>query len=191
MLKVATKENKAITVKEVASYRARLRNEFSMAGALASIKEMIGKPIPGSQTHFWTMGRWSIHQLIVYLLQFTGSTHLLFSTYTISENALRILLDHKEAGDLKSISVLVDKRFSIRSPKARQFANVVFDRYELFDCHAKVTIMDNDVLPVVIIGSANWSENKRYECGIIFYDADVVSFWKEKINKAMDDAKTK
>ncbi len=191
MLDIKINKESADKKQEAASYRTKLTEKYSLADALASIKEMVGKPVLGTQLHFWTLGRWSTHQLLVYLLKYTGPTHLLFSTYTISENALRILHDHKEAGHIKSICALVDKRFTIRSPKARQFAEKVFNKYVLFDCHAKVTILDNEVLPLVIIGSANWSENKRYECGVICYDAKVVRFWKTKINEAMNDAKAK
>lgn len=170
-----------------AATRLQLRERFNQPGILAHLEETIGVPEPGTQDHFWTSARWSMHHLLLYLLKFTGPADLIFSTYTISEDAVRILFDLKKSGQLLSIKCLVDKRFTIRSPKARQLAEGLFDSYTLFDCHAKIMVLDNEQLPLAVIGSANWSENKRYESGVICYSAQVKDFWKHNLVTAIDE----
>jgi hypothetical protein len=63
----------------------------------------------------------------------------------------------------------------------------ISDQYVLDDIHAKVTVIENTEWTISIIGSANYTENKRKEAGVIILTraaADQQLLW---IHKSLKD----
>ncbi len=49
----------------------------------------------------------------------------------------------------------------------------------MVNTHAEVTVIENDQFIFCVVGSANYTTNKRYEAGVIIAD-DVVSLFHKK-----------
>ena len=57
----------------------------------------------------------------------------------------------------------------------------------LVKTHAKVTVVLNETWKLAVIGSANYTENERYESGVITLNNDVVDMQLNWIEKAFAD----
>jgi hypothetical protein len=117
--------------------------------------------------HFVTRGSWSSHQLISHLLQYIGPAHLILSTWSMTEDPCRALLNLKLKGQLLSAACILSERISERTPTVFQLAQNVFQPLKLAKLHAKVCLLHNDQWQVVVLGSANLTRNPKTEVGII------------------------
>lgn len=112
-------------------------------------------------------GDWSMIELFMLCLQYTGPCDVYLSSYAFSEQPARILADLKSKGEIKQLHCLIDSRIDTRSAGALQLIQATADRCKLMDTHAKVTVLINKVHQLVIVGSANYTKNERYEAGIV------------------------
>lgn len=136
---------------------------------------------------FYTDGAWSMHHLVQYFLEQIGPSIVHISTWTLTENPARILLNLKEAGLIKELHALFDYRIQDRSPKSFQLIQSVCDRIKLTKCHAKVATMVNDQHGVSIVGSANFSKNRRLEAGTVFTSRISALFDQDFIKAKIDE----
>jgi hypothetical protein len=128
-----------------------------------------------------------MHELLMNLLNYTGPAHLTVSTYAVSETAARTLAMLKEDGELLSICALIDNRVDTRSAGSLQLLRSISEKISLVPCHAKVTLLHNDQHDITIVGSANYTENKRYETGFISASASTRRFHQQWIIDAMNE----
>jgi hypothetical protein len=144
------------------------------------LKKHIGDIVSGETIQFWSWGRWSMHDLLFYILNQTGPADVLISTWSLCESAMRkILLQYKNKL-IKSATFLIDPRVKVRNPVPLQLVIQNFT-YKLIPCHAKVTLIWNDLWNISIISSMNMTENPRMERGIIFTDKETFEFDKKII----------
>lgn len=132
-------------------------------------------------------GNWSMHQLLMGLLDITGPASVHIATYAMGETPARIILQLKEAGLITELYCAIDNRVDTRSAGSLQLIMSISDRYVLDDIHAKVTVIENDEWTITVIGSANYTENKRKEAGVIILTrtaADQQLLW---IKKCLND----
>lgn len=136
---------------------------------------------------FWTDGKWSYHQLIKQLVIQAGVSDVYTSTWAITEEPLRVLFKLKSEGLIKHLCGIFDYRLSERSAKGYAFAKEFFDEIILTDNHSKVTIIQNETLPISVIGSANWTKNKRLEAGVILTNQETALQFIEKFKSKISD----
>jgi len=137
--------------------------------------------------HFVNKGYWDMHELLMMLLDLTGPAHLAFSSYAISETAARAFAALKESGQLLSITAVIDNRSDTRSAGSLQLLRGVCDRLTLCACHAKVSLLYNDYAEMTVMGSANYTENKRYEAGMISSVGDTRLFHQKWMEEAINE----
>lgn len=181
MLLSQAKKLQIDTKEAAAAIRLQLAHKYSLGKYNDVIQQVIGTPVMGDCINFVTGARWSAHNLLHYLLQLTGPANIYISTYTISEDAVRLLALMMDSGTINQIHALIDKRFDNRNAKALQFAKEKFTSLKLRDCHAKVTVLMNDEWQISMVGSANYSNNPRIERGTLFCSSDCANFDKEWI----------
>jgi hypothetical protein len=140
-----------------------------------SLKKHIGQLQNDRAVHFITSGRFSMHDLLIYILNQTGPADVLVSTWSISEFAIRQIVQKHSEGLIRSIRFLIDPRVKVRNPNPLQMLAANFD-YRLKACHAKVTLIWNEVWTISVVASANLTNNPRIERGIIFPFRDVFEF---------------
>lgn len=131
---------------------------------------------------FANAGRWSMHQLLEYMLAKTGPACVWMTTWTITEEPMRCLLQLLKSGAITELNALLDYRIEKRKPEAFQLASKIITRIKLVKCHAKVLVIQNKEWSVTVLGSANFSNNPRIEAGSIFTDKSSAEFHKEWIN---------
>lgn len=126
---------------------------------------------PGKTVHWCSDGAWSMHDLLIGLLGITGAADVYISSYAMGETSARILARLKNEGLVKKLYCVLDNRVDVRTAGSLQLIKGIADAYSLIDTHAKVTLIHNDVFKITVVGSANYTENERYEAGIITMDA--------------------
>jgi hypothetical protein len=151
------------------------QTDFFRSGALESLENTL--PLPLKQDAFYTYvsrGEWSHWELVAYLLQQYAPCTICFCTWSISELSARKLAEWLENGLLTQITALVDYRSKNRHPAAYHLASQHIARMRVTNCHAKVTVLHSSTTGyITIIGSANWTENPRIECGTIITREEV------------------
>jgi hypothetical protein len=144
------------------------------------LKKHIGEIPKDRAVHFITSGRYSAHDLLLYILKQTGPADVLISTWSISEAAIRSIVQKYEEKIIRSIGFLIDPRIKNRNPKPLQMLIANF-KYKFKACHAKVTLIGNESWKISVIGSANMTQNPRIERGVILPFPEVYEFDKKWI----------
>jgi len=155
-----------------------------MGKSLIDLERCISELVPDQAQQFVTAGRWSMHQLLEYLLRKTGPCRLWMTTWTITEEPMRCLLNLIREGLILELNALLDYRIERRKPEAFQLASSIITNICLTKCHAKVLVLKNEHWNITILGSANFSSNPRIEVGTIFTDRASADFhiqWIEDV----------
>lgn len=158
----------------VQSFASRTTTLLARSGQ--NLRECIGELQQNTCTMYVTGGRWSAHELRAHILTLTGPARVFMSTWAMSEDSSRLLLTGIESGLITELNCIFDRRLPVRKPGIMQLASKLCTRISLVDCHAKVTVIQNDQWGVSIIGSANDTNNKRIEAGVISTDREAAEF---------------
>lgn len=135
---------------------------------------------------FSTAGAWSLHQLLEFILLKIGPSKMWMTTWTITEEPMRALLDMINRGLITDLHAVLDYRIEKNKPEAFQLASGLISKIKLTKCHAKVLVLRNQTWNVTIIGSANFSKNPRIEAGVIFTDSATAEFNSNWIDEVID-----
>lgn len=154
--------------------------------SLIDLRASIGELEQDQALQFATAGRWSMHQLLEYLLLKTGPAKVWMTTWTITEEPMRALLGMITSGLITELNAVLDYRIERRKPEAFQLASSIITRIKLTKCHAKVLVIKNDTWSITILGSANFSKNPRIEAGTIFTDHASGAFHIDWINQVIE-----
>lgn len=146
------------------------------------VHDVLAMVQPGCCIHWVSDGEWSVHDLLLGLLQETGPADVYISSYAFSEYPARLIADLKDRKIIRSLYCLIDSRIDKRSASALNLVRNCADQLKLVNTHAKVTVIENSRFVFCIIGSANYTTNKRYEAGMVIGDAVVSSFHKKWIS---------
>lgn len=119
---------------------------------------------------FNTRGQFSSYELLDALLNYKLAPSAFYLTaWTVSEMALRTVTKLKSEGKITALHGLFDYRVKERRHSAFQLILGQADSLNYTTAsHAKIMVLDNDKMPVTVIGSANFSKNPRMEAGVIF-----------------------
>lgn len=153
------------------------------------IKDVIQMPAPGECQLYFSGGRWSMHDLINYMIKITGPCKVYITTYAISDKAATTLINLFDAGYIKEFYCVLDSRMKVRNPNVLSLMNHKFSNMKQSNCHAKVTVLQNDDFNIAIIGSANHSNNPRIEVGTIFNDKTAADFCRDLVIDELHERK--
>lgn len=153
--------------------------------SLNELKETVGELVPDQAVQFATAGRWSMHQLLEYLLRKTGPCRVWLTTWTITEEPMRALLMLIREGLILELNAVLDYRIEKRKPEAFQLASNIITNIKLTKCHAKMLVLRNEHWHVTVMGSANLSNNPRIEVGVIFTDRATADFHENWISEVI------
>jgi len=148
--------------------------------------EVFAEMQPDKPNVLWiSYGQWSAIDLLVLALERTGPAHVAISSYALSERPARIIATLKASRQILSLIAVIDKRIDVRSADALNLFKNCCDQMALVNTHAKVTVVKNNQHAISIIGSANYTTNKRIECGLLSCQADIADFNLQWINNAL------
>ena len=158
--------------------------EYFNAASIRLFKHWLGAIKHNHHYHFSTGGQWSMHELMIYLLGITGPAYIWKSTWAISEEPVRAIIDLKKKGVILRIKCIFDYKVKEQKSRAFHLAQENFDQVTLAKCHAKVMVIQNDQWAITVAGSANDTRNPRIERGVICSVAAVAQAdigWMEAV----------
>ena len=132
-------------------------------------------------------------QLLEKMLIKTGKKSDVFiSSYAFSETSGRMIARMKNEDYITHLFCLLDNRTDTRTPGSLQLLKGICTELKLIGTHAKITQIRSGETLITIAGSANYTENKRYEAGIITYNHKTFAFHNNWMLKEFaDDTHTK
>lgn len=140
--------------------------------------------------HFCTAGSWSLHDMIAIICEKIGPSKLYLTTWTISEEPMRMLFKLIDQGLITEMDCLFDYRIEKRKAEAFQLAKVNSSRIKLIKIHAKVAVLVNEDWAVTITGSANLTKNPRIEAGTISTMRETAEFHSAWITNEIEHGNT-
>jgi len=154
---------------------------LTIGKANAKLHQVFGQVAQNQSVHYVSLGDWSTHDLLFFLLEQTGPARVYFTTWAISEYAIRQLYQFIEHGLILELKGIFDYRNGIRKPAELQFLQKITTDIKAAKCHAKVTVIENDQWGISVVGSANYTRNPRIEAGVLCYDKNVAAFHRDWI----------
>ena len=162
-------------------------NLLTIGKANEKLHQVFGKVIDGQSIHYASLGDWSTHDLLFFLLEQTGPARVYFTTWAISEYAIRQLYQFIEHGLILELKGIFDYRNGIRKPAELQFLQKITTDIKAAKCHAKVTVIENADWGIAVVGSANYTRNPRIEAGVLCCDKTVATFHRDWILKELSN----
>lgn len=139
--------------------------------------------------HYASAGLWSVHELLFHFLQQTGPADVTIATWSVTEDAVRMLVKGLESGLLRSMRLLIDARVIRRNASAYAFVKAHADLVRITACHAKVTVIQNADWDITLNGSPNYTNNPRIESGVVTESRLVAAFHRGWITDEMSKLK--
>ena len=162
-------------------------NLLTIGKANEKLHQVFGQVIDGQSVHYASLGDWSTHDLLFFLLEQTGPARVYFTTWAISEYAIRQLYQFIEHGLILELKGIFDYRNGIRKPAELQFLQKITTDIKAAKCHAKVTVIENDHWGISVVGSANYTRNPRIEAGVLCCNKTVAAFHRDWILKELSN----
>lgn len=163
-----------------------VRHALGTKGGL--IEEHIGQLLPDEHIHIPSMGAWSMHHVLQYILGQTGPAHVWLTTWTINAEAIQTIMDGLDSGSILSAKAIVSDRLMTMNPRIHQLLRFNIDM-RTTKLHAKCLVVINDQWGVSVGGSANFTRNPRIEKYIISTHratAEADRSWIERVHAGAD-----
>ena len=157
------------------------KTRFAIGKVGVKVDKVIGIVSPGESLHYASMGDWSTHDLLFHFLTQSGPAEVYFTTWAISEYAIRQLYNFVNSGMITKLSGIFDYRNGIHKPAELQFLKQITTDIKAAKCHAKVTTIINKSHWYSIVTSANYTRNPRIEAGVICNSKEIAEFHRSWI----------
>ena len=141
------------------------------------LSKHLGEIENGKFYQFYSFGRFSMLDVMVYLLKQIGPAHILCGTWSISQESIDQLVRLKNRNEILSLAFVLDPRVKVTKAKPLQMLKANFD-FVFSPWHAKVTVMQNEHWSITIVSSQNMTQNPKIERGCIFTDKETYEFDK-------------
>ena len=135
---------------------------------------------------FYSYGRFSMHDVIVYILKQIGPAHLICGTWSICQDSMEQLVRMKNKNEILSLAFVLDPRVKVTKAKPLQMLQANFD-FVFSSWHAKVTTIQNDQWNISIVSSQNMTRNPKIERGCIFTDLETFNFDNNVLRQELHD----
>lgn len=129
-----------------------------------SAKKSIGKIYKGMEIFGLTKGQFSIINVIETVIEQTGPSDVVISTWTAAGAEIKKAEDFLNNGFINKLHFIVDRSFETRKKTyydmlIKKFGDIV----SVTNTHAKFILISNDEWKISIRTSMNLNENKRLE----------------------------
>jgi hypothetical protein len=126
-----------------------------------------------------------LYHLLEFILAETGTSDLILTTFSVSEEFIRKLLQMKEKGLISSLAIIADHRTAVKALRLSLFTKNIAEELHLGNNHAKVVLVKNKNWNVSVVTSQNQTRGNRIECGMVctipeIYDSLLKSISKEQ-----------
>lgn len=124
-------------------------------------------------------GEWSLHDLLPHLLLFTGPAHVSVTSFSLSEEAVRVFNFEKDKGNILSLNCLFDYTMRNHKVDLMLFLQNIATEIRTAPNHAKLFIIENNNYRVAVMGSANLTPNPRFELASVFTKDEDFTIFKD------------
>lgn len=172
MLSITINTNKECNQPKSTAYQSELGNHsLLLTSELADLQKTVPELVSGTVYDFISFGQWSLAHILIYILSLTGPADVCATTYGLSPEVAKKILEAKEKGIIKNMTLVMD--WKVRTYKAEAYfvAEQNF-KTRLCSIHAKVTTIINENWGVIIQGSSNYTRNNKIENNIITVDRE-------------------
>lgn len=154
----------------------------------SSLQDIIGVLTHNEHVHVPSFARWSMHDVLIHILQQTGPANVWITSWTITEEPVRAILEEMAQGRILSLKALFSERVEAMNPAAHQLARFSL-QVKLTKIHAKCIVVLNEQWGVTVSGSANFTRNPRIEKYVICTHRDQAIEESTWIDAVMNGAK--
>ena len=151
-------------------------NRMFLSKKNSPLDEQIGEIRQNETLHIPTRGTWSSPHLIDHILRQIGPSECYLTSWSVKEQAIRILLGLLDSKQITSLHCLFDERIRVQCPQAHQLAMHNMTRIKLTKIHAKVVVLRNANWGVSIVTSANLTRNPRIERFVVSTHKEVAEY---------------
>lgn len=129
-----------------------------------------------------------LYQIVQEILKQTGRASVWITTYSISEEFIRAIVNLKEKELISDVHLILDHRAINKIAKLLPFMVHVFDDVYLASNHSKVVLCASKSMRVSLTTSQNQTRGNRNESGVIIYDDNVFNSFYEQISELIDNS---
>lgn len=157
---------------------------------LENVRRQI-KPLACSKVQAYFSSDFQLYHLLEFILEQTGSANVVLTTFSVSEEFVRKLVQMKNSGLISRLVIIADHRTAVKALRLTLFTNNVSEELSLGNNHAKVLLIENECWKISVVTSQNQTRGNRIECGMIctipeIYEDLLTSVQREQ--KKMIDA---
>jgi hypothetical protein len=150
------------------SAEASQMGTFLDASSKQDMRRLIADIDKPRAIHFMTRGAWSMYDLLLYIVTSYHPVNIYITTYSMTELSARIIAQLCDSGLIASLTIVMDQKSQMRYPNVDQILrNIATVAYT--PLHAKVLCVEHGYNCFTVVGSANWTRNRRIETGVIDY----------------------
>lgn len=155
------------------------KNLIEVCNALGNLSSEI--------SHWFSQGKFSIYDLVEYVLLTTGPAELKVTSYSLSEIAIRRFDFFRNKGMITNARFIFD--FSAKRNKIALmiYASNVFE-VGLIKNHTKMILVKNENYNIVISTSANLNQNLRHENGFVINDEKTYQIFENYFDNIFADS---
>lgn len=145
---------------------------------------LINNEIPKNATiPYVNKGDWSIPEILVEILKYTGKASLKIATFSIVDSTMRPFFIAKEDGLIEDMHFIVDHRVKQWMLGALLFAQSFTSNIRITENHMKIFLVYNDNYKIALISSANLNKNYRYEAGFLTTEKHIFDFYDSQFDE--------
>lgn len=189
LFKIETKKTIDIDEPSAINVKNHITNEYLTDVVKSDFINSIGKIKMGRTIHYNTAGKWSMHELLSYLLSQTGAAQVYIATWSIKNLPANVICEMVENKIIQELHLLLDYKAPARDENIfallQEHCTSISANVRT---HAKITVIRNKQFAITIIGSANYTVNPSEEAGVIICSNEVadyrINFLTEKIKQS-------
>lgn len=133
---------------------------------LKNVKEIL-KPLACAPVQAYFSSDFQLYHLLEFILEQTGAANVVLTTFSVSEEFVRKLVQMKNSGSINHLVIIADHRTAVKALRLTLFTNNVAEELSLGNNHAKVLLIENKWWKVSVVTSQNQTRGNRIECGMI------------------------
>ncbi len=160
---------------------------LKISGRYLSLKAAIGDITPETTIHFISAGQWSMHDLLAYILRYTGPADVRCFTFAWGPDATRTVINLKRNGTIRHLYIALHSVMKRWTVAAMEIMNKYAEKISLLPMHAKGFLIENENWHISVMGSANFSSNSSIECGVITNDPEIYKMHRRWLDAAFEN----
>lgn len=144
----------------------------------------LGTLKPGlAHVPFFTEGRWSLHETLLYLLSVSGAAKVSLTSFSLSEITIVAFANAMRENYITEFDLYLHSAVKRNKLSLLFFAGNVATSVRLLDLHEKLILIENEHWKIAVNQSANSTLNTAWEAGVVSTCPIIFEKYKQHIEK--------